>query len=85
MDEPNSNLDQENEQYLIDAIAHMKARGATQIIVTHRSSLIDQADFLMVLRAGNIQMYGTKDEVLAALNPATTGNAQAAPVEIVAE
>jgi len=85
MDEPNSNLDQENEQYLIDAIAHMKARGATQIIVTHRSSLIDQADFLMVLRAGNIQMYGTKDEVLAALKPATTGNAQPAPVELAAE
>lgn len=80
MDEPNSNLDQENEQYLIDAIRHMKARGATQIIVTHRNSLINEADFLMVMRTGTIQAYGTKAEVLAALKPATTGDARnAAP------
>ena len=79
MDEPNSNLDQENERFLIDAIRHMKARGATQIIVTHRQSLVDEADYLMVMRSGTIQLFGTKDEVLASLRPPTAGDAQAAP------
>ena len=69
MDEPNSNLDQENEQFLIAAIRHMKARGATQIIVTHRTSLVQEADYLMIMRTGLIQHFGTRDEVLAILNP----------------
>ena len=84
MDEPNSNLDQENEQFLINAIRHMKARGATQILVTHRQSLVNEADFLMVVQAGTIARYGPRDEVLAALRPPTAGDAQAAPAAIAA-
>ena len=84
MDEPNSNLDQENEQFLINAIRHMKARGATQILVTHRQSLVNEADFLMVVQAGTIARYGTRDEVLAVLQPPTAGDAQAAPAAIAA-
>jgi len=84
MDEPNSNLDQENEQFLINAIRHMKARGATQILVTHRQSLVNEADFLMVVQAGTIARYGTREEVLAALRPPTAGDAQEAPEVIAA-
>jgi ATP-binding cassette subfamily C exporter for protease/lipase len=70
MDEPNSNLDHESEQYLIAAIRHMKALGTTQIIVTHRDSLVAEADYVMVMHQGLIQNFGTRDEVLAAFKKA---------------
>jgi ATP-binding cassette subfamily C exporter for protease/lipase len=70
MDEPNSNLDHESEQYLIAAIRHMKALGTTQIIVTHRDSLVAEADYVMVMHQGMIQNFGTRDEVLAAFKKA---------------
>lgn len=75
MDEPNSNLDADGEQALISAIAHMKTRGATQVIVTHRPSMVQQADILMVMRSGLIHMYGPTQDVLAAINKV---NAEAA-------
>jgi ATP-binding cassette, subfamily C, bacterial exporter for protease/lipase len=80
MDEPNSNLDQENEQYLIAAIRSMKARGATQIIVTHRSSLVQEADYLMIMRTGQIQHFGPRDEVLSVLNPPKLADPASTPV-----
>jgi ATP-binding cassette subfamily C exporter for protease/lipase len=78
MDEPNSNLDHLSEQYLIAGIRHMKSRGATQIIVTHRDSLIDEADYLMIMSSGYIQTFGPRSDVLAALNKANAERAQLA-------
>jgi ATP-binding cassette subfamily C exporter for protease/lipase len=75
MDEPNSNLDTEAEQALISVIAYMKTRGATQVIVTHRPSMVQQADLMMVMRLGLIHMYGPTQDVLVAINKA---NAEAA-------
>lgn len=70
MDEPNSNLDSESEKCLIAAIRHMKSLGSTQIIVTHRNTLINEADYLMIMRQGMIQSFGPREEVLAAIQRA---------------
>jgi ABC-type protease/lipase transport system fused ATPase/permease subunit len=70
MDEPNSNLDHESEKYLIAAMRHMKSLGSTQIIVTHRETLITEADFLMVMSQGSIQTFGPRADVLAAFQKA---------------
>jgi ATP-binding cassette subfamily C exporter for protease/lipase len=87
MDEPNSNLDHESEKYLIAAMRHMKALGATQIIVTHRDTLVAEADFLMVMRQGLIQMFGPREEVVAAFKKAHEDQlaAQAAAVALPAQ
>jgi ATP-binding cassette subfamily C exporter for protease/lipase len=87
MDEPNSNLDHESEKYLITAMRHMKALGATQIIVTHRDTLVAEADFLMVMRQGLIQMFGSREEVVAAFKKAHEDQlaAQAAAVALPAQ
>jgi len=87
MDEPNSNLDHESEKYLITAMRHMKALGATQIIVTHRDTLVAEADFLMVMRQGLIQMFGPREEVVAAFKKAHEDQlaAQAAAVALPAQ
>ena len=87
MDEPNSNLDHESEKYLIGAIRHMKTLGATQVIVTHRESLIAEADYLMILRNGLISMFGPRADVIAALEQANAEQhaAQAAALAAPAE
>lgn len=77
MDEPNSNLDSESERYLIGAIRHMKTLGSTQVIVTHRSTLINEADYLMMMRQGTIQAYGPRDEIIAAIQKSQAPSAPA--------
>lgn len=70
MDEPNSNLDHESEKFLIGAIRHMKSLGTTQVIVTHRDTLVAEADYLMILRQGLIHAFGPRAEVVAAIEKA---------------
>ncbi|MGV8890244.1 MAG: type I secretion system permease/ATPase [Pseudomonas sp.] len=70
LDEPNSNLDTVGESALAGAIAHLKARGTSVILVTHRSSALAQADKLLVLSEGRLQAFGPSQEVLKALSGA---------------
>ncbi|MEB0045135.1 MULTISPECIES: type I secretion system permease/ATPase [unclassified Pseudomonas] len=70
LDEPNSNLDTVGEAALASAIVHMKARGTTVILVTHRSSALAQADKLLVLNDGRLQAFGHSQDVLKALSGA---------------
>jgi PrtD family type I secretion system ABC transporter len=64
LDEPNSNLDAEGEQALIRAMASVRERGGTVIVVAHRPSAISVLDQLMMIRDGQIVAFGPKDEVL---------------------
>ena len=77
MDEPNSNLDHESEKHLIAAMRHMKSLDATQVIVTHRETLISEADYLMVMSQGLIQTFGPREEILAAFQKAHEERAKA--------
>jgi ATP-binding cassette subfamily C exporter for protease/lipase len=68
LDEPNSNLDTVGEAALASAIAQLKAQGTTVILVTHRSSVLAQADKLLVLNDGRLQAFGPSQDVLKALS-----------------
>ncbi|KRC28022.1 type I secretion system permease/ATPase [Acidovorax sp. Root217] len=70
LDEPNSSLDEQGDAALNHAIAAAKARGTTFVIMTHRMSVLAVVDKLLVLRDGTQQVFGPRDEVLAALNKA---------------
>ena len=70
LDEPNSSLDEAGDAALAQAIAELKARGTTFVIMTHRTSVLAVADKMLVLRDGTQQAFGPRDEVLAALNQA---------------
>lgn len=65
LDEPNANLDADGEVALVKAIAAVRARGGTVIVIAHRPSAIASLDKLMVLREGQVFAFGPKDEVLA--------------------
>jgi PrtD family type I secretion system ABC transporter len=75
LDEPNANLDQAGEAALAAAIAEMKGRGAALLIVGHRPSTIAQADRILVLKEGRVEIFGERDEVLKRLRVAATARA----------
>ncbi len=67
LDEPNSNLDTAGEQALVEAVLGCKQRGATTVVVTHRLSILGTVDKILVLNNGEIELFGTREEVLARL------------------
>ena len=69
LDEPNSNLDQEGEAALIEALIMAKARGASIVVVSHRSTLLRPIDLLGVLRDGVLERFGDRDTVLREMAP----------------
>ena len=72
LDEPNSSLDEQGDAALAASIANLKASGTTFVVMTHRTSVLGVADKMLVLRDGQQQMFGPRDEVLKALNEAAT-------------
>ncbi|MTW20209.1 type I secretion system permease/ATPase [Allochromatium palmeri] len=65
LDEPNSNLDDQGESALVRAIAQLKAEGTTVVIITHRPSILGSVDKILVMREGQVEMFGPRDQVLA--------------------
>jgi ATP-binding cassette subfamily C exporter for protease/lipase len=74
LDEPNSSLDEAGDAALASAIVQMKSRGTTIVVMTHRTSVLSVADKMLVLRDGQQQAFGPRDDVIAAINK---NNAQA--------
>jgi len=72
MDEPSSSMDQTTEKILRERLrVIMKDR--TVIIATHRASLLELVDTLMVVEAGQLVAFGSKEDVTAQLNGANGG------------
>jgi len=65
LDEPNSNLDADGEQALQRALAALKAAGSTLVIVAQKPSILAVVDKIIVLRNGQIEEIGARDEILA--------------------
>ena len=70
LDEPNSNLDHEGEQYLFRAINALKAKGSTIFIVAHTPSVLAVVDYIVALKDGQVEAYGPKEAVLGWSTPA---------------
>ncbi|MFN3859395.1 MAG: type I secretion system permease/ATPase [Caulobacter sp.] len=82
LDEPNSALDAEGEAALVRAIQGAKARGATLLIVAHRTGILGGVDRLLVMRDGAIERLGPREEVLAKLAGRPAPNAPANVVDM---
>ena len=68
LDEPNSNLDTQGENALVQALLNAKERGITTLMVTHRPALLQHVDQIVVLKDGEVALNGTAQEVLAKLS-----------------
>jgi ATP-binding cassette, subfamily C, bacterial exporter for protease/lipase len=77
LDEPNSSLDEAGDAALASAIMQLKSRGTTFVVMTHRTSVLAVVDKLLVLRDGQMQAFGPRDEVLAAMAKAAQQAQQA--------
>lgn len=67
LDEPNSSLDEAGEQALLKALRALKVQGATIVVVSHRTSVLEAVDLMLVLVEGQVKAFGKRDEVLVAL------------------
>ncbi|MDB5414752.1 MAG: type secretion system permease/ATPase [Rubritepida sp.] len=67
LDEPNSNLDGEGEAVLARALEQLRARRVTVVLVSHRPSLVQGVDKVLVLKDGAVELFGPRDEVLKRL------------------
>jgi ATP-binding cassette subfamily C exporter for protease/lipase/ATP-binding cassette subfamily C protein EexD len=63
LDEPNANLDAAGEEALKAALLAFKAQGTTIVLITHRTTILEVVDVLMVLRAGALELIGPPQAV----------------------
>ena len=81
LDEPNANLDAQGEAALRAALAELKTRGVTTIMVGHRPALMSQLDKLALLKDGALEAFGPAATVVPRMRAvAATGN-RPAPTE----
>jgi PrtD family type I secretion system ABC transporter len=66
LDEPNSNLDGAGENALAATLRDLRGK-VTVVVVTHRNTLIQHVDKMLVLDGGRTQHYGSAAEVMKAM------------------
>ena len=64
LDEPNSNLDSQGEEALVEAILSVRRRRGIVVVVTHRPTALAGVDMVAVIIAGKLQAFGQKEDVM---------------------
>ncbi|PZP47533.1 MAG: type I secretion system permease/ATPase [Azospirillum brasilense] len=64
LDEPDSSLDGDAEARLLNALRELREHGTTVVLVSHRPVLVQGVDKVMLLRDGQIEAFGPRQEVL---------------------
>ncbi len=64
LDEPGSNLDNDGDVALQQAIRNLKAKGSIVILIAHRQSALSECDKVLFLANGMQQAFGPRDEIL---------------------
>lgn len=68
LDEPNANLDTLGENALASAIAIAKEKNITTIIISHRTSILSLTDKILIMKDGEIMLFGNRNDVLKKMN-----------------
>ncbi len=63
LDEPSSFLDERGETELLAVLAELRKQGVTVIIATHRPSLLNVMDKVLVMNNGTVERFGPVKEV----------------------
>ena len=67
LDEPNSNLDSEGGAALAAALERLRAARITTVIITHRANILAAVDKILLMRAGQVEAFGRRDDILPKL------------------
>lgn len=78
LDEPNSNLDDQGEKELVEALLRVKSEGSTIVVITHRTMVLKCVDKILVMKEGATVALGLRDQVLASLTAAANSPRSAA-------
>jgi len=84
LDEPNSNLDEQGEFALGNAIQRLKHKRATVIVITHRNNVLANVDKLLILNDGLVTIYGPKADVMAHFQQQQMAASAAQPTQATA-
>ena len=83
LDEPNSHLDAEGEQALVESVVKLREQGVTIVLIAQRTGVMAQVDKMLVLRGGIVAAFAPRDEILGALRhaalPSESRKAQLTP------
>ena len=74
LDEPTSSMDFSSEDDIKRRLTEY-AKGKTVILISHRTSLLDLADRIIVIDGGRIMADGPKEQVVTALRQGRIGKA----------
>jgi ATP-binding cassette subfamily C protein len=77
LDEPNAHLDTNGEARLLQTLTELRERGATVIVSTHRTGLLQAVDKIMLLRDGAIQVFDDRSNVIRSGGAETQQEAKA--------
>ena len=73
LDEPNASLDEAGDAALLNAISLLRTKGSTVIVITHRLNILAAIEHMLVLVDGQVQRFGTCQEVMEALQSPPEG------------
>ncbi len=76
LDEPNASLDNDGEVALLEAIADLKKKGTTVVLIAHRPSLLRDVDKVLILEDGAVRMFGPPGDVIPSVTRASAAAAQ---------
>ncbi|ACF42707.1 type I secretion system permease/ATPase [Pelodictyon phaeoclathratiforme] len=76
LDEPNASLDEAGDAALLNAVKLLRARGTTVIVITHRLNILGAIEHMLVLVDGQVQRFGTCQEVMEALQSQSAAQQQ---------
>lgn len=72
-DEPDTGLDQQGHNDLLNCVDRLRATGTTIVIVAHRKQTLSRCDKLLVLNGGLIEVFGATAKVQAHLQGLGSG------------
>jgi PrtD family type I secretion system ABC transporter len=73
LDEPNANLDANGEAALAAAVDFAKEEKITTILISHRPSILNLADKIMVMKDGMMVAFGSKQDLMGQVQKLLSG------------
>ncbi len=70
LDEANAHLDGDGELALAAAVQRLRERGCTVVLIAQRAGIMALADKVLILKAGAVEAFGPRDEILRTLRRA---------------
>lgn len=74
LDEPTASMDKALEKTILDAMIRSQGPEVTVVVVTHKTSVLDYCDRVLVLDMGRVVLDGPKPQVLEALSGKKVGD-----------